>query len=379
MNYIFKSPTEIKLCNNVMFYDEMVELVKNKSVIFFIEDFLINKLELDEQIQALKGEGNLFMVTNIPPNPTDLDVFNTLKGIRCQNADLIIAVGGGSTIDLAKACSGLWHLKAASNYTLDTITDIIAGNDITNEDIKIPIIAVPTTAGTGSEVTKWATVWDYNGKLKYSIDDKSLQPKQAIIIPEFTMTLPMGLTISTGLDALSHAVEAYWAKTNNDMVREVSKLAISLIVKNLPLLIGCQGQNLDLRKKMCLGSVFAGIAFSNTRTTACHSISYPLTMQYNIPHGFACAMTLAQVMEINRDKIVEYGELLSSLQVTSTEEFQAWLDSVVEPVTKLRLDHYGVKDIESLVTSAFNKGRMGNNPVDLSVEDVRSILNRIYT
>src|SRR5690606_17304160 len=136
---------------------------------------------------------------------------------------------------------GLWHLRQSGNYSLDTVTDVIANNDIKTDNVKIPIIAVPTTAGTGSEVTKWATIWDHNGKLKYSIDDDSLQPKQAIVVPEFTMTMPMSLTISTGLDALCHAVEAYWAKTSNDMVREVSKLAISLIVNNLPKLIKCQG------------------------------------------------------------------------------------------------------------------------------------------
>lgn len=378
MNNIFKSPTEIKLCDKTVFYDEVIDLIKGKSVLFFIEDFLIDKLELKEQLEAFKEKGNLFLVTNIPANPTDLDVFNTLKNISCEKADLIIAVGGGSTIDLAKACSGLWHLRQSGNYSLDTVTDVIANNDIKTDNVKIPIIAVPTTAGTGSEVTKWATIWDHNGKLKYSIDDDSLQPKQAIVVPEFTMTMPMSLTISTGLDALCHAVEAYWAKTSNDMVREVSKLAISLIVNNLPKLIKCQGKDLELRKKMCLGSVFAGIAFSNTRTTACHSISYPLTMQYNVPHGFACAMTLAQLMEINRDKIVEYEGLLTALQVSSAEEFQAWLDSVVKPVTKLRLEHYGVEDIDSLVSSAFNKGRMGNNPVELSADDVRDILNKIY-
>src|SRR5690554_1088186 len=126
MNYIFKSPTEIKLCDKRGFYNEIIELIKGKSAIFFIEDFLIDKLDLSDQIHTFKKEGNLFVVTNIPPNPTDLDVFNTLKELKYKNADLMIAVGGGSTIDLAKACSGLWHLKESANCSLDTVTHLIA-------------------------------------------------------------------------------------------------------------------------------------------------------------------------------------------------------------------------------------------------------------
>ena len=190
--------------------------------------------------------------------------------------------------------------------------------------------------------------------------------------------MPKRLTLSTGLDALCQATEAYWAKTSNPMVKELSKVAIRLLVEYLPKVLS-DGDNLYYRKKVCLGSLFSGLAFSNTRTTACHSISYPLTMCFGVEHGLACALSLAKVMQINLPLIEEAGELMDALGVTSPEELQLWLDNLTGDIVKLRLSTFGIqeKDIAELVKLSFTQGRMDNNPVVITPDDVSEILHSL--
>ena len=241
-------------------------------------------------------------------NPTHLDVYNTLCLLDDNPPDTVLAIGGGSTIDLAKCCVGLHYLCTKKTFSPEELKRVIQTKEYLNYPAKIPIFAVPTTAGTGSEVTRWATVWDAEGEAKYSIEAPYLCPERAYIVPEYTLSMPKRLTLSTGLDALCQAIEAYWAKTSNPMVKEIGKAAISLLIKYLPQAL-LEPSNLVYRGKVCLGSLFSGLAFSNTRTTACHSISYPLTMKFGIEHGLACALTLTKVMEINLPEIDEAEEL----------------------------------------------------------------------
>jgi alcohol dehydrogenase class IV len=190
--------------------------------------------------------------------------------------------------------------------------------------------------------------------------------------------MPQRLTLATGLDALCHAVEAYWAKSSNLMAQELAKTAIRLIVKYLPKVLA-EGAHLSYRKKMCLGSLFAGLAFAQTHTTACHSISYPLTMTFGIEHGLACALTLARVMEMNLPLLEEKGDLLEALGVQSPAELQEWLDQTAAGIVRLRLGAFGIreKDLSDLVTLSFTQGRMDNNPVDVSPEDVQRMLRSL--
>jgi alcohol dehydrogenase class IV len=357
------------------FAKESLSLLKGKRVLLVMSVSSAKRLSLGKWIDELSKDNLLVWINSISSNPTDVDVFKALKIQINELPDVVIAIGGGSAIDMAKSWVALSYLKRKAELDHTDVLNSIKTKEYLNYTTSIPIYAVPTTAGTGSEVTRWATVWNIEGQTKYSIEAPWLCPKYAYIIPEYTKSMPKRLTLSTGLDALCHAIEAYWAKSSNVMIREISKMSIRLIVEYLPKVLS-DGDNLFYREKVCLGSLFSGLAFSNTRTTACHSISYPLTMRFGVEHGLACALSLAKVMEINLPMIIEADELMKALEVTSSEELQTWLDDLSNEIVKLRLSTFGIckKDIPNLVNLSFTQGRMDNNPVEISSDDVRELL-----
>lgn len=357
---------------------ESLAQLKGKRVLLVCNTSNAQRLSLVKWCDELRETARLCWIEKIAPNPTYMDVLATLQLCDCEVPEVVLAIGGGSSIDMAKACVALWYLKHAPRLDCTHVLNSIITKEFLQHASPIPIYAVPTTAGTGSEVTRWATVWDANGKEKYSIEASWLCPNRAYIIPEYTSSMPPRLTLSTGLDALCHAVEAYWAKSSNPMVRELSKASIRLIIKYLPKTLS-DGSDLYYRKQMCLGSLFAGLAFSHTRTTACHSISYPLTMRFGVEHGFACALSLAKMLELNLPMIEESADLMEALDVTNPEGLQLWLDGITNNIVKLKLSAFGVQqsDIEDLVEMSFTKGRMDNNPVAMSFEDIRCLLRSL--
>ncbi len=331
-------------------------------------------------IEQLKGKceslGGVFIwIKTVKPNPTPRDIVQALYFIGNRKVDVIIALGGGSAIDLAKGISAFYDIEKNTEYTVKQITENIKQREYNNSKF-VDIIAIPSTAGTGSEVTQWATIWDENKNGKLSIDSPMLKPKMAIIVPELTLSMPVQITLSTGLDAMSHAIESYWSKHTNPIVQEIAYRAIELIVQNLRKAIE-EPYNLNVREKLCKASILAGLAFSQTRTTACHSISYPLTMFYNIPHDLAAAITLDAVSKINKghfpndamlfDLFDEYGGIMN------------WINMVSEGVVEMKLSKFGItlQDIQLIADNAFTAGRMDNNPVNLSKDDVVKILQSI--
>ena len=293
--------------------------------------------------------------------------------------ELIIAIGGGTTIDFAKVISALYSFSEDGVISVEEVVDLITSKKYLENTEYIPIIASSTTAGTGSDCTKWATVWDFDNTKKYSVDADYLYPTESWLIPELTLTLPKKLTLSTALDALSHACEAYWAVSTNSIVQVLSTDAISLIVKYLPLVLD-DLNNIEYRKKVYMGAFFAGLAFSNTRTTACHSISYPLTLLYGIPHGLAVSLTLSEVLNQNRDYIDNLDFFLDAWGVDSVDEIGVWIENVSNDIQVLKLSEFGVKveDIDDIIKLTFTGGRMDNNPVVFSQEQVKEILLKCY-
>lgn len=371
-------PGNIYLNTSIGFCEDILSQVKGKSILLLMTSSSVKRLSLESWLNSLDLSTSLTWINKIPSNPTYKDVFETLKISRGKSFEVVVVIGGGSAIDMAKACVGLTFLLNANELSEKEVLDCIKTKEYLKNPTNIPIYAVPTTAGTGSEVTRWATVWDIDGGAKYSVDAQHLYPKKAYIIPEFTLSMPKRLTLSTGLDALCQAVEAYWAKATNPIVKELSKVAIRLIVEYLPKALN-DITDLNFREKLALGSLFSGLAFSNTRTTACHSISYPLTMRFGIEHGLACIISLPKVMEINLPAISESDELFKVLGIESAEDLQKWLDKVTESIVDLRLSSFGIKyeDIDELVNMSFTLGRMDNNPVDITHDDVRIILESV--
>ena len=371
-------PGEVFLTSPQEFCNDILTCAQNKSVAVFLTSSAAERLSLQNWLQQLSKIADVTHIGAIPSNPTYEDVFAALEQCKGKGIQLAVAIGGGSVIDMAKACIGLHGLLKRDILTQQDVLQSIKSGAYRAEPVDIPIIAVPTTSGTGSEVTRWATVWDMQGKAKYSVEAPHLCPRTAFIVPQFTCKMPKRLTLSTGLDALCQAVEAYWAKATNPMVQELSKAAIRLIVTHLPKALQ-DGSDVHTREKLALGSLFSGMAFSNTKTTACHSMSYPLTMLFGIEHGLACIITMPKVMELNMPAINEPQALFEALGVKSVAELQAWLDAVCGDIVSLRLSSFGVKqeDIEKLASLSFTLGRMDNNPVAIDQNAVEEILTSL--
>lgn len=326
--------------------------------------------KLQSKCETLNGMLN--WIKSVPANPTQEDIIKSLQQIGDKKIDIIIAFGGGSSIDLSKGISAFYSIEKNGNYSVEEITDSIKNKKYKDGNF-IDIIALPSTAGTGSEVTQWATIWDKNKIGKFSIDDPMLKPKMAIIVPELTLSMPDNMTLTTGLDALCQAIEAYWSKHTTPVVQEISYRAVELVIHNLRKAVELP-DDIVVREKLCKASVLAGLAFSQTRTTACHSISYPLTMLYGVPHGLAASITLNAVGKINKGYFPNDEEIF--MLFDKYRGIKNWIDMVCDGVINMRLSSFGIteKDIPTIVDNAFTGGRMDNNPVDLSRSDVIKIL-----
>ncbi|MGJ7573471.1 iron-containing alcohol dehydrogenase PsrA [Variovorax sp. RB2P76] len=251
------------------------------------------ELGLIARLRALLKDSLLGVIDDVRPNP-DVAHLAGLYNRFWQSAeacDAIVAVGGGSAIDTAKAL-----MVGTASGQFDELVGLLAtGKPFVPASAK-PLIAVPTTAGTGSEVTPWATIWDAANQKKYSLHLDTTWPEAAIVDPELMLSVPAGTTVSTGLDALSHALESVWNVNANPISDTFAISAVQDIFECLPALRADLG-NIELRERMALAALKAGLAFSNTKTALAHSISYEMTLRHGLPHGIACSFTLPLVLE----------------------------------------------------------------------------------
>ena len=232
----------------------------------------------------------LAVIDDVKPNPdrADLQVQCARLAPLGTAPQLVVALGGGSVIDTAK-------VLAAGRGAFDPVWSVLKTGKGADGLVPLPIIAIPTTAGTGSEVTSWATVWDGTEQKKYSLAAPQLYPEHAVLDPLLTLTCPRGLTISTGLDALSHALESLWNRNANPISASYAVTAAREIIATLPELAS-NLRDAGLRERVLKGAMLAGMAFSNTKTAIAHSMSYPMTLEYGVVHGVACSFTLPMVL-----------------------------------------------------------------------------------
>ena len=246
-------------------------------------------------------------------NPSVQDLYGVYDHTRKLNLGAVVGIGGGSVLDVAKSLCCLHDLDISN---IDELRTAIIDKRFTEN--KMPWIGIPTTAGTGSEVTCWATIWDPEIEVKRSVESKENYAYAALIDPDLSSTLPLALAVSSALDAVAHAVESYWAKASNCVSKALALSAIREIMLHID---GLFSEDFAAHDAMSKGSMLAGLAFSNTKTTACHSISYPLTMHYHIPHGVAVSMLLAPVFTLNLPQIEDPKSLLAALGVKDADEF----------------------------------------------------------
>jgi alcohol dehydrogenase class IV len=307
-------------------------------------------------------------------NPTVEQLFRVYQETKAWMPEVVVAVGGGSILDVGKSLCCLYR------HTLQGVEEL--RELIQTKDYGSPAarwIGIPTTAGTGSETTCWATIWDPEQNTKRSVECRENYAWAALVDPELAAGMPLQLAVSSALDAVAHAVESYWAKGTNCVSRGLALEAIRTIMGNIDNLM--EGKK-EAHDAMARGSMLAGLAFSNTRTTACHSISYPLTMRYHIPHGTAVSLLLAPVMQLNASCVEGMKELLDALGVESTGELQGRIAELLGRSGQgSSLQEWGVKyqDLAELAPLGITKGRADNNPVVIQTATVQRILEEAYT
>jgi phosphonate metabolism-associated iron-containing alcohol dehydrogenase len=327
---------------------------------------------------------NIILFSEVESNPAIETVERLVGSVKDSGIDLIIGLGGGSVIDVAKSTS----ILIRNNTPLREILRNEEG--IVNKGL--PFIAIPTTAGTGSEITRWATIWDRENKKKLSLIHEYMYPKIALLDPSLTLSLPGHLTAITGIDALSHAIEAYWSIYSNPDSDQHALQAISLINVYLEKIYN-DLKNIDYREKMLWASLQSGLAFTQTKTTAVHSVSYPITAYFNVPHSMACGILLPAFIEYNyevskedcvdkrgykfvRGKLVEIARGLGCDSVSeATQRIRELLRNLDLPIY---LRDVNVTDLELVVENAYTPDRMGNNPRLVKKNKLRIILNNIY-
>ena len=316
--------------------------------------------------------------SEIKPNPTIDNIKHGVETFKKSGADYLIAIGGGSSMDTSKAIGII-----IANPEFEDVRSL-EGVAPTKKPC-VPIIAVPTTAGTAAEVTINYVITDVERKRKFVCVDPHDMPIIAIVDPDMMSSMPKGLTASTGMDALTHAIEGYTTKAAWEMTDMFHLKAIEIIARPLRSAVANEKEG---REGMALGEYIAGMGFSNVGLGIAHSMAHTLGAVYDTPHGVACAMMLPIVMEYNADCTGEkYREIARAMGVKgvddmSVEEYRkAAIDAVaqlsVDVGIPTKLEAIKEDDLDFLAESAHADACAPGNPKDASVEDLKALFRKI--
>ena len=318
------------------------------------------------------------LYSDIKANPTIQNVQHGVETFKASGADYLIAIGGGSSMDTSKAIGII-----IANPEFEDVRSL-EGVAPTKKPC-VPIIAVPTTAGTAAEVTINYVITDIERKRKFVCVDPHDMPIIAIVDPDMMSSMPKGLTASTGMDALTHAIEGYTTKAAWEMTDMFHLKAIEIISRSLR---GAVANTKEGREGMALGQYIAGMGFSNVGLGIAHSMAHTLGAVYDTPHGVACAMMLPIVMEYNQECTGEkYREIARAMGVANVDSMSQdeYRKAAVDAVKKLSAD-VGIpsvleaikeEDLPFLAESAHADACAPGNPKDASVEDLKDLFRKI--
>ena len=318
------------------------------------------------------------LYSDIKANPTIQNVQHGVEAFKASGADYLIAIGGGSSMDTSKAIGII-----IANPEFEDVRSL-EGVAPTKKPC-VPIIAVPTTAGTAAEVTINYVITDIERKRKFVCVDPHDMPIIAIVDPDMMSSMPKGLTASTGMDALTHAIEGYTTKAAWEMTDMFHLKAIEIISRSLR---GAVENTKEGREGMALGQYIAGMGFSNVGLGIAHSMAHTLGAVYDTPHGVACAMMLPIVMEYNQECTGEkYREIARAMGVANVDSMSQdeYRKAAVDAVKKLSAD-VGIpsvleaikeEDLPFLAESAHADACAPGNPKDASVEDLKDLFRKI--
>ena len=352
---------------------------------FFVTDKDLIKFKVADKITEVFEKNNIpyEIYSDVKANPTIANVQNGVKAFSASGADFIVALGGGSAIDTAKGIGIVFNNpEFADVKSLEGVAD--------TRKKAVPTFALPTTAGTAAEVTINYVIIDEDAKKKMVCVDPNDIPAVALIDPELMYSMPKGLTASTGMDALTHAIESYITPGAWVMSDMLEIKAIEMIAKNLKAAVD-NGNDPIAREAMSQAQYIAGMGFSNVGLGIVHSMAHPLGAHYDTPHGVANALLLPYVMEYNADSPAapKYLEIARAMGVDTTGmSVEDGVKAAVNAVRNLslsigipqKLHEIGVRreDLHQLSIDAFNDVCTGGNPRPTSIEDIEVLYNNAY-
>ncbi len=332
-----------------------------------------------ELIKLLKRKKiRFYLYDGVCPEPDSETVEKGITFARSKKCDLVLGVGGGSVLDVAKTIAGLYNEK------FKYVSEYLYGKEIKTKGLLF--IAVPTTAGTGSEVTKNAVLEDRKKGVKTSIRSLNLLPHVALVDPALTLTLPRSVTLYSALDALTHAVEAYVSKEANFITAKLSLEAIELIYRNLP---RCLKNNKDIkaREAMSFASLISGVSFSNAGLGLAHALSHPIGVLYKIPHGLINAILLPWVVKYNSKCSLAKFRNIVRLLVPENKTKITFYELLRKLNRKLNIAssfkelglELDARRKEEIIRKVKYSGSLKYNPREVSEKDIRIILEGLWS
>lgn len=329
--------------------------------------------------QVKEANVSLTVFDKVLPNPSNELVEEAAAIAREAGINMFVAVGGGSSIDLAKAV----------NVLMTNPSPIGQYGGIGNvKKTVLPLVAIPTTAGTSSEITNVVALTDTKAVCKYVIIDNKITATNVIIDPEFTKTMPKSVTAATGMDAITHAVESYISNMATPLTEYNSLRGLQILHKNLPLAVE-NGSNMDAREQMMLGCVITGFGFSNANLGLVHGIAHTLSAHFHLAHGMANASVLPYVMEFNADscpeKMVELAKAIDLAVTGNIEEDKYLLSRELKKLTRVlgikKLSEQGIeeKDLSMLAKEVLKEPVLNFNPrQNITKEQILNILQKAF-
>lgn len=332
---------------------------------------------------ALKNEGvNYVIYSDITGEPTDVMIDGGVKVYKENGCDFIVALGGGSPIDSMKAIASLIENGGSISDYMGKVIDVPVP----------PMVAIPTTAGTGSEATQFTIITDTKKDIKMLLKGAVLMPTLAIIDPQFTMTAPPKITAATGLDALCHAVEAYTSRKAQTLSDTFAVSAVKRIFKFLPVAFK-DGKNEEARVEMSVAALEAGIAFNNASVTIIHGMSRPIGALFHVAHGLSNAMLMKECLKFALpgayDRFADLGRSIGAAKEEDSDEaaaekFLKEIENITKVLETPTLEEYGIDRekffsvIDKMAFDAMASGSPQNTKRDVSEEDVKQIYRNLW-
>ena len=381
-NGVLHMPCEVVLSNNggSSIANIIVSTGKHR-VLLLTDKGVFGTGKITSYVEILKTSGiEVFVINDIPSEP-ECEQIIEISDRACEyGAELMLAIGGGSVMDTAK-------LVSAILTNPDFASNILDASTIKNPSL--PVIMVPTTAGTGSEATQNAIVLVKEQQLKVGIIHLNFLPGYVVLDPDLTTTLPKHITAATGIDALCHAIETLISRKANSISRTFSFAAIKLIYENLRKCYD-NGNDREARANMLLAAFYSGVCINSSSTVAVHALAYPLGGSYHIPHGVSNAMLLAEVLKFNMSACInEYAQIAETIGVGNGETDENKAAMVIDEICKL-IRYVGIptditvynvsySEIDFLVDSAAKVTRLlDQNPRAITKPEIRNIYERLF-